>query len=200
MIVLGLTGSIGMGKTTAGKLFAERGVPVHSADDAVHRLYAGRAAPQVERLFPRTVEGGVVDRHALAARVLDDPAALRSLESLIHPMVREESERFLREARQRGEPVVLLDIPLLFETGRERDVDKVVVVSAPFSVQRERVLSRPGMSEAKFTAILEKQLPDEEKRSRADFVIDTAGPLEDTRQRIAAIHQALLSRENETRT
>ncbi|MFD2239173.1 dephospho-CoA kinase [Aureimonas populi] len=201
MIRLGLTGSIGMGKSTAASMFAELGVPVHSADEAVHRLYAGRAAPLVEALFPGTVKGGVVDRQALSARVLNDAAALKALEALVHPLVREEEATFLDAAREDGAPMALLDIPLLFETGHEGRLDAVVVVSAPSAVQRRRVLSRAGMSEEKFDAILQKQMPDEEKRARADFVVDTSGPFEATRRQIEAIHRALLDgKENKART
>ncbi|WP_185984182.1 dephospho-CoA kinase [Aureimonas mangrovi] len=193
MILVGLTGSIGMGKTTAAKAFAALGMPVHSADDAVHALYAGRAAPKVESLFPGTVRDGVVDRAALGTRVLGDGEALAALEALVHPMVREEEAAFIAAERAKGTPAILLDIPLLFETGREKALDKIVVVSAPADIQRERVLSRPGMSAQKFEAILEKQMPDAEKRARADYVIDTSGPVEETRLQIEAVHQAILT-------
>lgn len=187
MILVGLTGSIGMGKSTAAATFSELGLPVHSADETVHRLYSGRAAPEVERLFPGTVRGGVVDRAALGRRVLNDAAALRALEALVHPMVREEEALFLAEARRAGAKAAILDIPLLFETGRHNAVDEIVVVSAPFEMQRERVLARAGMSEEKFLAILDKQMPDRDKRQRATHVVDTGGPLEETRRRIAQI-------------
>lgn len=187
MIVVGLTGSIGMGKSTAAQGFAALGLPVHSADETVHRLYGGRAAPEVERLFPGTVRDGVVDREALGRRVLNDAAALRALEALVHPMVREEEALFLAEARRTGATAAILDIPLLFETGRDREMDEIVVVSAPLAIQRERVLARPGMSEEKFEAILAKQTPDAEKRRRATHVVDTSGPIGDTRRRISEI-------------
>lgn len=187
MIILGLTGSIGMGKSTAANMFADAGVPVYSADDAVHQLYAGRAAPLIEAAFPGTVVDGTVDRTKLSAAVLGKPEALKKLESIIHPLVHEEEAAFLVRARTHGADIVLLDIPLLFETGGERRVDKVAVVSAPAEIQRERVLSRAGMSEEKLTAILARQMPDAEKRARADFIIDSSGDFEETRQQIKSI-------------
>lgn len=187
MKLVGLTGSIGMGKSTAAKAFAALGLPVHSADDAVHGLYAGRAAPQVEALFPGTVENGTVDRGRLSARVLNDPEALRALEALIHPMVREEEESFLARARRSGASAAILDIPLLFETGRDAAMDEIVVVSAPPQVQRERVLARPGMSAEKFEAILARQVPDADKRRRATHVVCTDGPIGETRARLHQI-------------
>ncbi|WP_206455872.1 dephospho-CoA kinase [Aurantimonas marina] len=187
MIVLGLTGSIGMGKSTAAAMFADEGVPVHDADAAVHRLYAGRAAPLIEAAFPGTVSDGIVDRAALAARVLNDPAALKRLEAIVHPLVRAEEQAFLDAARNSGAKLAVLDIPLLYETGAETRCDKVVVVSAPAETQRERVLRRPGMSEEKFATILAKQLPDAEKRARADIVIDTGGGFDATRAAVAAV-------------
>lgn len=187
MIVLGLTGSIGMGKSTAAKMFAEAGVPVHDSDEAVHRLYAGKAAPLVEAAFPGTVVDGKVDRALLAGQVLGDAAALKKLEAIVHPLVRADADAFLARNRAAKAPLVVLDIPLLFETGGQARVDKVVVVSAPADMQRERVLARPGMSEAKLAAILAKQTPDAEKRKQADFVIDTSGGFDVTRAEIARI-------------
>lgn len=187
MIVLGLTGSIGMGKSTASTMFAEAGIPVYSADDAVHRLYGGRAAPLIEAAFPGTVEAGAVDRGKLSAAVLGDDAAMKKLEAIIHPLVREEEVRFIREAEMSGADIVLLDIPLLFETGGEKRVDHVVVVSAPAEVQRQRVLARPGMTAEKLDAILARQMPDAEKRARADFIIDSGGSFDDMRCRIGEI-------------
>lgn len=187
MIVIGLTGSIGMGKTTTAAAFAAEGVPVHSADDAVHRLYSGRAAGLVEDLFPGTVRDGVVDRNALAGRVLNDAQALKRLEALVHPMVREEEAAFLEAHRLDGTPIVVVDIPLLFETGFDRRVDRVVVVSAPPEIQRERVLARPGMTPEKLASILAKQTPDAEKRARADFVVDTSQSKQAAAARVAAI-------------
>jgi dephospho-CoA kinase len=173
--ILGLTGSIGMGKSTAAKMFRRLGVPVHDADAAVHRLLArgGRAVAAVDAAFPGTIAGGAVDRRLLGQRVFGNPDALRRLEKIIHPLVREDSTRFLRRQRLRRSPVVVLDIPLLFEGGSERRCDAVLVVTAPAFLQRARVLSRPGMTAEKFAAILRQQTPDREKRRKADFVVDT---------------------------
>lgn len=192
MIVVGLTGSIGMGKSATARLFREAGDAVYDADAAVHRLYAGQAAPLVEARFPGTLRDGVVDRAALGARVLGDPAALADLEAIVHPLVREEEAAFLAQARGRA-AIAVLDIPLLFETGRERDVDAVIVVSAPAAVQRERVLSRGGMTEARFDAIVQKQMPDADKRRAAHFVIETSGGVADARRQVAAVRRALLA-------
>lgn len=187
MIVLGLTGSIGMGKSTTAKMFADAGIPVHDSDEAVHRLYAGAAAPLVEEAFPGTVRDGTVDRARLAERVIGDVAAIRKLEAIIHPLVRADADAFLERHRNAGARLAVLDIPLLFETGGRNRVDKVLVVTAPPELQRERVLARPGMTEEKFRAILAKQVPDAEKRSRADFVIDTGSGLEAARQAVATV-------------
>ena len=191
MIVLGLTGSIGMGKSTTAAMFREQGVPVHDADETVHRLYAGKAVPLIEDVFPGTQTGSAIDRTKLAAQVLKDPTALKRLEAIIHPLVRAESEAFLEAQRDAGTPVVLLDIPLLFETDGEGRVDKIVVVSAPAEIQRQRVLSRPNMTEEKFAAILAKQLPDAEKRERADFIVDTGQGLEVARRDVQAVLETL---------
>jgi dephospho-CoA kinase len=187
MIVLGLTGSIGMGKSTAAGFFAEAGIPVHDADAAVHRLYAGEAVPAIEAAFPGTTSDAKVDRRRLAERVLADPAALERLEAIVHPLVRRDEEQFLAQAEAVGAEVVVLNIPLLFETGGDRRCDAVVVVSAPAEMQRERVMSRPGMTEEKFASLLGKQLPDAEKRRRADFVVDSSHDLDSTRAQIRAI-------------
>ncbi|MCA0051347.1 dephospho-CoA kinase [Mesorhizobium sp. B283B1A] len=187
MIVLGLTGSIGMGKSTTARMFAEAGVPVHDSDEAVHRLYAGKAAPLVEAAFPGTSAAGVVDRAKLGARVLGDPAALKKLEAIIHPLVRADADAFLARHRTAGESIAVLDIPLLFETGGRNRVDKVVVVTAPAEVQRQRVLARPGMTEEKLAAILAKQVPDAEKRRLADFIIDTGQGMDAARAEVDAI-------------
>ncbi|MEJ5901297.1 dephospho-CoA kinase [Ochrobactrum teleogrylli] len=191
MIILGLTGSIGMGKTTASNMFAEAGIPVYSADDAVHRLYSGRAAPLIEAAFPGTVTNGTVDREKLSATVIGKPDALKKLEAIVHPLVREEEEAFLREAEAQGSAIALVDIPLLFETGGEKRVDRIVVVSAPADIQRVRVLARPGMTEEKLDAILARQIPDAEKRARADFVLDTSGSFDNLRQQITAVIEKL---------
>jgi dephospho-CoA kinase len=189
MIVLGLTGSIGMGKSATAAMAEAEGIPVHSADAAVHRLYAGALAAPIEAMFPGTVRDGVVDREALASRVLGDAEAMRALEALVHPAVRAEEAAFLEACRAAGEKLVILDVPLLFESGRAGDVDKILVVSAPAELQRQRVLARPGMTVEKFEAILARQMPDEEKRARADYVIDTSRGLsaaeEDLRRIIA---------------
>ncbi|MGB3417586.1 MAG: dephospho-CoA kinase [Mesorhizobium sp.] len=187
MIVLGLTGSIGMGKSTAAKMFADEGVPVHDSDEAVHRLYASPAVPLVEAAFPGTVVDGAVDRGRLAQKVLGDAAALKRLEAIVHPLVRADADAFVERHRAAGAALVVLDIPLLFETGGRDRVDKVVVVSAPAAIQRERVLRRPGMSEEKLASILARQVPDEEKRRQADFVIDTGDGFDRTRAAVKKI-------------
>ncbi|PZN50399.1 MAG: dephospho-CoA kinase [Proteobacteria bacterium] len=192
MIILGLTGSIGMGKSTAAKMFAEAGVPVHDSDETVHLLYAGQAAPLIEAAFPGVVVDGVVDRAKLAARVLGDKAALKRLEEIVHPLVRAHADAFVATHRAAGTPLVVLDIPLLFETGGRDRVDKVAVVSAAPEIQRERVLSRPGMTPEKFEAILARQTPDAEKRRLADFVIDTGKEFEATHAQILAIIDRLI--------
>jgi dephospho-CoA kinase len=191
MLVLGLTGSVGMGKSTIAGFFAEAGVPVHDADATVHRLYASEAAPLIEAAFPGTTADGIVDRTLLARRVLDDPAALKRLEAIVHPLVQASERLFLAEAEARGDKVAVLDIPLLFETGGEERVDAVVVVSAPAEVQRARVMERPGMTAEKFAAILAKQMPDVEKRRRADFVVDTSHEFDVTRAQVRAVLAAV---------
>jgi dephospho-CoA kinase len=187
MVVIGLTGSLGMGKSTTARFFAEAGVPVHDADGTVHRLYAGEAAHLIEQAFPGTTTAAGVDRTRLAQRVLGDAEALRRLEGIVHPLVRREELRFLDEAEKAGVPVVVLDIPLLFETGGDSRVDAVVVVSAPAEMQRARAFERPGMTEEKFRALLAKQMPDAEKRRRADFVVDTSNSLDSARAQVHAI-------------
>jgi dephospho-CoA kinase len=187
MFILGLTGSLGMGKSTTTKFFAEEGVPIHDADAAVHRLYDGEAVPLIEKAFPGTTDRGKVDRDKLARRVLNDAAAIERLEAIVHPLVRAAEKRFLAEAEGRGAAVAVLDIPLLFETGGDKRCDAVVVVSAPANVQRMRVFDRPGMDEQKFAAILAKQMPDAEKRSRADFVVDTSKGFDAARAQVRDI-------------
>src|SRR5215813_4836718 len=174
MFILGLTGSLGMGKSATAKMFAEEGVPVHDADAVVHRLYEAEATPLIEAAFPGTTAGGQVDRDTLGRRVLGDVSAVKTLEAIVHPLVREAEERFLAEAERKGATVAVLDIPLLFETDSDKRCDAVVVVSAPSDIQRERAFERPGMTEQKFSAILAKQMPDADKRARADFVVDTS--------------------------
>jgi len=191
MFILGLTGSLGMGKSTTARFFAEEGVPVHDADAVVHRLYEGEAVTAIEAAFPGTTAGGKVDRTRLAARVLGDGAALARLEAIVHPLVQDAERRLIAEARTRGEKVAVLDIPLLFESGADRRVDAVVVVSAPPDVQRARVLERPGMTVEKLEAILARQMPDAEKRVRADFVVDTSQGFDAARAQVRAILAAV---------
>ncbi|MBR0720155.1 dephospho-CoA kinase [Bradyrhizobium manausense] len=187
MRILGLTGSIGMGKSTTAKLFAEAGVPVYDADAAVHQLYEGEAAPAIEAAFPGTTANGKVDRPKLSARVVHDPAAIKQLEQIVHPMLGASRQKFFADAEAARAPVVVLDIPLLFETGGEKRVDAVVVVSTSPELQRERVLARGTMDEARLDAIIAKQMPDAEKRKRADFVVDTSHGLEPVRAQITHI-------------
>lgn len=187
MRILGLTGSIGMGKSTTARLFAEAGVPVYDADAAVHQLYEGEAAPAIEAAFPGTTANGKVDRSKLSARVVHDPAAIKRLEQIVHPMLGASRQKFFADAEAARAPVVVLDIPLLFETGGEKRVDAVVVVSTSPELQRERVLARGTMDEAKLDAIIAKQTPDAEKRKRADFVVDTSHGLEPVRAQITHI-------------
>jgi dephospho-CoA kinase len=191
MFIIGLTGSLGMGKSTTARLFAEAGVPVHDADAVVHRLYEGEAAGAIEAAFPGTTADGRVDRSRLAARVLNDEVALKRLEAIVHPLVQAAEQRLLAEAAAHAEKVAVLDIPLLFETGADRRVDAVVVVSAPAEVQHARVLERPGMTMGKLESILAKQMPDAEKRRRADFVVDTSRGLEAARAQVRAILEAV---------
>jgi dephospho-CoA kinase len=187
MFVLGLTGSLGMGKSTTAKFFAEEGVPVHDADAAVHRLYEGEAVPLIEAAFPGTTDAGKVDRDKLAKRVLGDAEAIKKLEKIVHPLVRADEQRFLAEAAAKGAKVAVLDIPLLFETGGDERCDAVVVVSAPAAMQRKRAFERPGMSEEKLQAILAKQMPDAEKRARADFIVDSGQGFEHARAQVRDI-------------
>jgi dephospho-CoA kinase len=187
MFILGLTGSIGMGKTTTARLFAEAGVPVHDADAAVHALYESEAVAGIEQAFPGTTFAGKVDREELGHRIVKDPEALRRLESIVHPLVRQSETRFLAAARARGAKVVVLDIPLLYETGGEARVDAVVVVSAPTEMQRERVLQRPAMTVDKLESLLAQQLPDADKRRRADFLVDSGKGIEHARKQVNEI-------------
>jgi dephospho-CoA kinase len=191
MFILGLTGSLGMGKSTTAGFFADAGVPVHDADAVVHRLYEGEAAAAIEAAFPGTTMAGKVDRGKLAARILDDPAALRRLEAIVHPLVRGAEARFLSDARARDAKVVVLDIPLLFETAGDQRVDAIVVVSAPSDVQRQRVLERPGMTPDKLDALLARQMADSEKRRHADFVVDTSRGFEAARAQVQEILRAI---------
>ena len=187
MVILGLTGSIGMGKSTTAKLFAEAGVPVYDADAAVHMLYEGQAAPAIEAAFPGATVDGKVDRNRLSARVVHDPAAIKRLEAIVHPMLGASRQKFLHDAEQSGAPVAVVDVPLLFETGGENRVDAVVVVTTTPEIQRQRILERPNMTEEKLQAILARQMPDAEKRKRANFVVDTSHGLDPVRARIRDI-------------
>jgi dephospho-CoA kinase len=187
MIVLGLTGSIGMGKSTTARLFAEAGVPVYDADATVHMLYEGEAVPAIEAAFPGTTVDGKVDRARLSAQVVHDPAAMKRLEQVVHPMLRAYHQKFLDNAEQSGAPVAVVDVPLLYETGGEKRVDAVVVVSTTPEIQRERILSRANMTREMLETVLARQLPDAEKRKRADFVVDTSHGLDPVRARIRDI-------------
>jgi len=196
MFVLGLTGSIGMGKSTAAAMFRAEGIAVHDADAVVHALYRGEAAPVIEAAFPGTTRDGVVDRGLLGARVLDDPAALARLEAIMHPLVAASRDAFLTEAEKKGARLVVLDVPLLFETGGDRRVDAVVLVTATEAVQKERVSQRPGMTPERLAVILARQMPDAEKRARAHFIIDTGGEFAATAQQVRAILRALAGAKN----
>jgi dephospho-CoA kinase len=187
MIVLGLTGSIGMGKSTTAKLFEEAGVPVYYADATVHMLYEGEAVPAIEAAFPGTTVNGKVDRNKLSARVVHDPAAIKRLEQIVHPMLGASRQKFLDDAERSGAPVAVVDVPLLFETGGEKRVDAVVVVTTTPELQRQRILARDNMTSEKLDAILARQLPDAEKRRRADFVVDTSDGTDPVRLRIRDI-------------
>lgn len=187
MLLLGLTGSMGMGKSTTAGLFREAGVPVYDADATVHLVYEGEAAPAVEAAFPGTTVNGKVDRQKLSAAVLNDPAAIRRLEEIVHPMLRAHQQAFLDAAERSGAKVAVLDVPLLFETGGENRVDAVVVVTTSTETQRQRILERPMMTQEKLDAILARQTPDAEKRRRADFVVDTSHGIEPVRRQIRDI-------------
>ena len=194
MKILGLTGSIGMGKSTAADMFSDRGVPVISADEIVHALYAGRAAPLIEAAFPGSVTDGVVDRGKLSKVLMGNPDGFKRLEAIVHPLVAEERAAFVEEQRTTGKELVLLDIPLLLENDGQKDVDLVIVVSCSEEQQRQRVLKRPGMTEEKFEAIKARQMPDAEKRALADYIVDTSGSFDHTRQQINKIVDELTTR------
>jgi len=189
--ILCLTGSLAMGKSTAARFFAEAGVPVLDSDAVVHALYEGEAAPSIEQAFPGSTAAGKVDRNRLAAMVLGDSAALARLEAIVHPLVFAAREKFLADAQARGAAVVVLDVPLLFETGAQDRCDAVAVVSAPSAMQRQRAFERPGMTEDKFAALLAKQMPDAEKRARADFVIDSSQSFDHARTQIRDILRSI---------
>ncbi|MGF6173463.1 dephospho-CoA kinase [Ensifer sp. 4252] len=187
MMIVGLTGSIAMGKSTTAQMFREFGVPVNDADEVVHTLYRGEAVAPVEAAFPGTVRQGAIDRAELSRQLLAMPERLRELESIVHPLVRQKEREFLDENAAANVPFVVLDIPLLFETGAEARVDKVVVVSCAPDIQRERAMKRPGMTEEKFAMILARQVPDSQKRERADYIVDTSNSFDNTRQQVRAI-------------
>jgi dephospho-CoA kinase len=194
MIIVALTGSIAMGKSATARMFRRLGYPVFDADEIVHALYArgGRAVKPVAEAFPEALVDGAIDRDRLAGQVVGNPQALKELEAIVHPLVRQKEKAFLKEARASGRRLVVLDIPLLYETGRHGDVDKVVVVSAPAPLQRDRALARPGMTAAKFQAIMARQVADAEKRQRADFVVDTSRGLDDAFEQVRAVVDRLL--------
>lgn len=185
MFILGLTGSMGMGKSTAAAMFRAAGIKVHDSDGAVHALYRGAAVPPVEAAFPGVSRDGCIDRQALSERVIGDPAALARLETIVHPLVKADRAAFLEQSRAKGETLVVVDIPLLFETGAETEVDAVLLVTAKESVQKARIAARPGMTSTKLAAIIAKQMPDREKRARADFIIDTSAGMQDTERQVA---------------
>ncbi len=197
MLIAGLTGSIGMGKSTAAAHFRSRGIPVFDADAAVHALYNGRAVPEIEKAFPGTSAAGAIDREKLAAALRKEPAKFKDLEAIVHPMVHEAEKKFLMEEAARGTRLVVLEIPLLFETGRDSLVDVTIVVSAPRDIQSQRVLERPGMTEERLESLLSRQTPDDEKRRRADFVVDTGGTHAQSESQLDAIIEDLKSRTGE---
>jgi dephospho-CoA kinase len=196
MFVLGLTGSIGMGKSATAAMFRAEGIAVHDADAEVHALYQGKAAPAIEAAFPGTTRDGAVDRARLTAVVLDDPAALARLEAIMHPLVAASREAFLAEAARNGAGLAVLDVPLLFETGGDRNVDAVVLVTAPESVQKERVSKRPGMTAERLAAILARQMPDAKKRARTHFIVDTGRGFAAAREQVRGILRALAAARN----
>lgn len=191
MFVLGLTGSIGMGKTTTAAIFRAEGIAVHDADAVVHELYQGEAVPAIEAAFPGTTRDGVVDRSLLAERLLADPPALARLEAIVHPLVAARRDAFLAKAQKDGARLVVLDVPLLFETGLDRKVDAVALVTAPETVQKERLSQRPGMTAEWLAVILAKQMPDAEKRARSHFIIDTGRGLAAAERQVRGILRAL---------
>lgn len=200
MKIVALTGSIGMGKSTTSAMFKDLGVPIWDADDAVHRLYTkgGAAIPPLQALVPDAIGPEGVDRSILTQKILQDPGLLKQIEAIVHPLVGKDRADFLAVARDQGQPLVLIDVPLLFETGGDAYVDAVIVVSCPPHMQRARVLARPGMTEEKFDSILARQTPDEAKRAKSDFVIDTGLGLDAAREQVGKVHAALMGRVAET--
>jgi len=191
MIIVGLTGSIGMGKTTTARFFADEGIPVNDADAVVHDLYRTDAVQPVEREFPGSTKNGLVDRQELSRQLASRPDGFKRLEAIVHPLVRERERQFLDRQKQAGADIVVLDIPLLFESGRDDAMDTIVVVTSDPDIQRERVLARPAMTEEKFRLILSRQTPDREKRQKADFLIDTGNGMDAARARVQAIIKSL---------
>ena len=191
MIILGLTGSIGMGKSTTAQMFRDENISVHDADKTVHDLYRGEAVAPIAKLFPQAIVEGVVDRKILGSFVLNNSENMKKLEKLVHPLVGKKEQEFLKAAKKDNAKLVVLDIPLLFETGAENRVDKILVVTASAKIQKKRVLSRSNMDEKKFTAILNRQTPDADKRARADFVIDTGLGMDHARAKVREIIQTL---------
>jgi dephospho-CoA kinase len=198
--ILGLTGSIGMGKSTTADIFRRLGHPVHDADSEVHALYSGVAAPLIEEAFPGTTRDGVVDRAALGKVVVGDRQAMHRLEAIVHPLVRERRDAFLAKAAAERAPVAVLDIPLLFETGGDTECDAVIVVTAPAAVQRERVMARPGMTQERFEALRDRQMSDAEKRARAHFLVDTSRGRTTAEHQVRDILRALAGRSGRTRS
>lgn len=193
MIVIGLTGSIGTGKSTTAKMFADEGIPVNDADAVVHDLYRTDAVAPLENAFPGVAKDGAIDRTELSRQLAAAPEKFATLEKIVHPLVRQRERQFLDLQAAAGTPIVLLDIPLLFETGGRDHIDQVVVTTCDPQVQRDRVLARPGMTAQKFELILSRQLPDAEKRARADFVVDTGSGMEEARRVVRSIIAALQS-------
>jgi dephospho-CoA kinase len=191
MFILGLTGSIGMGKSTTAGFLRDAGVPVHDSDAAVHRLYEGGAVAPVEAAFPGVTVEGRIDRAQLSARLIGNPDAIRQLEAIVHPLVRAATQRFVETERSRGARIIVLDVPLLFETGGERNVDAVLVVSAPANVQRARVLKRPGMTAERLDALLARQMSDDDKRARAHFIVDSSRSFESARAQVLGVLRAV---------
>ncbi|KRD60684.1 dephospho-CoA kinase [Ensifer sp. ENS10] len=194
MIVLGLTGSIAMGKSTTAQMFRDFGVPVNDADEVVHQLYRGEAVAAVEAAFPGTTKDGEIDRAELSRQLMEAPGRLSELEAIVHPLVRKKEQEFLAKYAATAAPFVVLDIPLLFETEAEKRVDRVVVVTCSAELQRERALKRPGMTEEKLAMILARQVPDSEKRKRADYIIDTSDSFDVTRGQVKAVVDELAAR------
>ncbi|MEB2845239.1 dephospho-CoA kinase [Rhizobiales bacterium RZME27] len=191
MIIIGLTGSIGMGKTTTARFFSEEGIAVNDADAVVHDLYKTDAVEPVGREFPGSVKNGAVDRQELSKQLAEQSDGFKRLEAIVHPLVRERERRFLDRQKQAGADIVVLDIPLLFESGRDDVMDTIVVVTSDPEIQRERVLARPAMTEEKFRLILSRQTPDREKRQKADFLVDTGNGMDPARTRVRAIIKSL---------